>query len=104
MHCFVRSVIAVSVCAALAISAQAQTARTPHPAATEEAESGPAVELDPYVVTGTRTAQRLSEVPVRTELVTRGELAPQHPRTLADAVEFITGVRVENNCQNCNFS
>ena len=43
-------------------------------------------------------------MPVRTELVTRGELAPQHPRTLADAVEFITGVRVENNCQNCNFS
>ena len=25
-------------------------------------------------------------------------------RTLADAVEYTTGVRVENNCQNCNFS
>jgi len=25
-------------------------------------------------------------------------------RTLADAVEFTTGIRTENNCQNCNFS
>jgi outer membrane receptor for ferrienterochelin and colicins len=25
-------------------------------------------------------------------------------RSLAEAMEFSTGVRVENNCQNCNFS
>jgi outer membrane receptor for ferrienterochelin and colicins len=56
------------------------------------------------VVTGTRTRRRLEDVPVRTELVTREDLEVRAPATLADAVEFTTGVRVENDCQNCNFS
>lgn len=56
------------------------------------------------VVTGTRTERRLSEVPVRTELVKREAIDRTEARTLADAVEFTTGVRVEANCQNCNFS
>ena len=56
------------------------------------------------VVTATRSERRLSEVPVRTELVDREEIEASGSRTLADAVEFTTGVRVENDCQNCNFS
>lgn len=60
--------------------------------------------MDNMVVTGTRTLQRVSDVPVRTEVVTERELAMIQPRTLADAVEFVPGLRVENNCQNCNFS
>ena len=56
------------------------------------------------VVTATRTSRRLGEVPVRTEVITRDRLTRAGALTLADAVEYTTGVRVENNCQNCNFS
>lgn len=56
------------------------------------------------VVTGTRSEKRLDEVPVRTELISRDAIEASGSRTLADAVEFTTGVRVENDCQNCNFS
>jgi outer membrane receptor for ferrienterochelin and colicins len=59
--------------------------------------------LDPLVVTGTRTEQRLSEVPVRTEVVDREQIERTQSNTLADALEWTTGVRVENNCYNCNF-
>lgn len=61
-------------------------------------------ELDDVVVTGTRTEKKLSEVPVRTELIQRMDIEETAARTLADACEFTPGVRVENNCQNCNFS
>jgi outer membrane receptor for ferrienterochelin and colicins len=56
------------------------------------------------VVTATRTSRRLDDVPIRTEVISRELMARSGARTLADAVEYTTGVRVENNCQNCNFS
>lgn len=56
------------------------------------------------VVTATGTSRRLDDVAVRTEVVRRDTIERLAARTLADAVEFTTGVRVENNCQNCNFS
>ena len=59
---------------------------------------------DHVVVTATRTGRRLDEVPVRTEVISRELMSRAGSRTLADAVEYTTGVRVENNCQNCNFS
>jgi outer membrane receptor for ferrienterochelin and colicins len=59
---------------------------------------------DETVVTATRTAQGLDNVPIRTELVGRKAIEASGARSLADAVEFTTGVRVESNCQNCNFS
>jgi len=61
------------------------------------------IELDPLVVTGTRSERRLSEVPVRTELVDREEIQKTQSRTVADAIEWTNGIRVENDCQNCNF-
>jgi outer membrane receptor for ferrienterochelin and colicins len=42
-------------------------------------------------------------VPVRTEIVDQGEIEKTQSRSLADAVEWTNGVRVENDCQNCNF-
>lgn len=63
-----------------------------------------AEKLDPLVVTGTRTAQRLSETPIRTELLTEADLRLAAPRNLADAIELLSGARVENNCQNCGTS
>src|SRR5687768_14051692 len=59
---------------------------------------------DQVVVTATRTGKRLDDVPIRTELVDREDIDRIGARTLADAMEFTTGVRVESNCQNCNFS
>ena len=56
------------------------------------------------VVTATRTRQGLDSVPVRTEVIRRADIEATSARSLADAIEFTTGVRVENNCQNCNFS
>jgi outer membrane receptor for ferrienterochelin and colicins len=56
------------------------------------------------VVTGTRTTKLLDSVPVRTEIISSRAIAASGARSLADAMEFTTGVRVENNCQNCNFS
>ena len=63
----------------------------------------PEIKAD-VVVTATRTSRRLDDVPVRTEVITRDLMSRAGSRTLADAVEYTTGVRVENNCQNCNFS
>lgn len=61
-------------------------------------------DLDPFVVTGTKTIHRLSESPVRTELLTPIDLELAATRNFADAIELIPGVRVENNCQNCGTS
>lgn len=64
----------------------------------------PAGLTDQVVVTATRTSRRLDDVPVRTEVIDTTLMRAIAARTLADAVEYTTGVRVESNCQNCNFS
>jgi outer membrane receptor for ferrienterochelin and colicins len=97
-----RLVLARSICA-LALSQGgsgtfAASAALPPPA------PGATIHLDPMVVTGTRTAQRLSETPIRTEVLGHGELRLSAPRCLADAMELLPGARVENNCQNCGTS
>lgn len=78
------------------------TARAPVPAPIAISLT-PRLKTD-VVVTATRTSRRLDDVPVRTEVISRDLIARSGARTLADAVEYTTGVRVENNCQNCNFS
>jgi outer membrane receptor for ferrienterochelin and colicins len=65
----------------------------------------PAVVTETVTVTSaTRTVKRLEEVPVRTEVVLPELIELSASRTLADAMEFTPGIRVENSCQNCNFS
>ena len=56
------------------------------------------------VVTGTRTAKRLADTPVHVQLISRESIQASASRTLADAIELTPGVRIESNCQNCNFS
>ncbi len=56
------------------------------------------------VVTGTRTVRRLVETPVHVQVISRDTIEASASRTLADAVELTPGVRIESNCQNCNFS
>lgn len=56
------------------------------------------------VVTGTRVPFELSNAPVRTEVIERKSIETRSARTFAEAIEYTTGLRVESNCQNCNFS
>lgn len=62
------------------------------------------LQLDDFVITGTRTLHRVSDSPVRTELLTADEIRAAGQCSLADTLEMVPGVRVENNCQNCGTS
>jgi len=65
----------------------------------------PAVlEMGAVVVTGTSTPHIIEDVPVRTEVIPRRIIERKQANNLAEALSFQTGVRVENNCQNCNFT
>ncbi len=61
-------------------------------------------EMGSVVVTGTGTPHILEDMPVRTEVITRIAIEQKNSMNLADALSFQTGIRVENNCSNCNFS
>jgi outer membrane receptor for ferrienterochelin and colicins len=56
------------------------------------------------VVTATRTPKLYAETPVRTEVITRREIEIKAATNLAEALYQTSGVRVENDCQNCNFT
>ncbi|MBN1272360.1 MAG: TonB-dependent receptor [Candidatus Aminicenantes bacterium] len=56
------------------------------------------------VVTATRTPKLYAEVPVKTEIITSREIDQKQATQLAESLSLTTGVRVENNCQNCNFT
>lgn len=56
------------------------------------------------VVTATRTQKLYAEVPVKTEVITHRDIEQKQAQNLADSLSLTTGVRVENKCQNCNFT
>jgi outer membrane receptor for ferrienterochelin and colicins len=101
------AVLSISLLTAMNLPAEHAGSAETETAAAAVAATGQAPreanELDPLVVTGTRSERRLSEVPVRTELISRQEIEKTNSQTIADAVEWTTGVLVENDCQNCNF-
>jgi outer membrane receptor for ferrienterochelin and colicins len=68
-----------------------------------ELENDP-IEMENVVVTGTRTAHYVKDVPVRTEVVTIRELENKNAATIYEALEGVPGIRVEQQCQYCNFS
>lgn len=89
------------ILAAAGLAGAALTGRTQ----TAPDAAGGVVEMDAMIVTtGTRTMHRLGDSPVRTELLTAGELGRAGARSLADSIELLPGCRVENNCQNCGTS
>lgn len=63
-----------------------------HAGAQEMGEGIESYRLDEVVITGTRTEKRLSEVPVRTEIVTREEIEKTHARDLKEALEDVPGL------------
>jgi outer membrane receptor for ferrienterochelin and colicins len=60
--------------------------------------------LNQIVVTGTRSEHFIKDVPVRTEVITSEEIANKNAVNLFQALEGTPGIRVENQCQYCNFT
>jgi len=62
------------------------------------------LEMGAVVVTGTSTPHLIADMPVRTEVIPRRLIERKQASNLAEALSFHTGIQVENNCQNCNFT
>lgn len=60
--------------------------------------------LNQVVVTGTRTQHYLKDVPIRTEVLTAKAITAKNAQNLYEALEGVPGIRVEQQCQFCNFS
>lgn len=60
--------------------------------------------LEEIVVTGTRTEHYLKNVPVRTEIISAKDIENKNASNLYQALEGTPGIRVENQCQYCNFT
>lgn len=61
-------------------------------------------DLQQVVVTGTRTSHYVKNVPIRTEVITAKALENKKAWNVFDALEGVPGIRVESQCQFCNFS
>jgi len=75
-------------------------------AADPTADNRRLVELDKVnvVSTATRSERLLSEVPIRTEVLRNEDITLRTAIDFSRAIELVNGLRVENNCQNCNTS
>lgn len=62
------------------------------------------LQLQQVVVTGTRTKHFIKDVPVRTEVITAKEIETKNANNLFEIMEGMPGIRVEQQCQFCNFS
>ncbi len=62
------------------------------------------LDLSQVVVTGTRTKHFVKNVPIRTEVVTSQALDVKNAKNMFEALEGVPGIRVEQQCQFCNFS
>jgi outer membrane receptor for ferrienterochelin and colicins len=62
------------------------------------------LQLEQVVVTGTRTEHYIKDVPVRTEVITAKEIESKNARNLYQVLEGMPGIRVEKQCQFCNFT
>ena len=60
------------------------------------------IQMNEIVVTGSGMPQLYEDRTVKTTVVNRKMIDSRKANNLADAIDFQTGVRVENNCQNCN--
>ncbi|MEM0517629.1 TonB-dependent receptor [Aequorivita flava] len=61
-------------------------------------------ELDQVVVTGTRTAKRRVDSPVIVNLINSETLEKVVATDLANGLRFQPGLRVETDCQTCNYT
>ena len=62
------------------------------------------VDVGQIVVTGTRTPRYMKDAPVFTEVVSKASIESKVARNIFEALEGESGVRVEQQCQACNFT
>ncbi len=60
--------------------------------------------LDEIVVTGTKTAKRKTDSPVIVNVVNSQTLQNVQACTLSEGLKFQPGLRVETDCQTCNYT
>ncbi len=60
--------------------------------------------LDEIVVTGTRTAKRITDSPVIVNLINSEELDQVVATDLSEGLRFQPGLRIEKDCQTCNYT
>jgi outer membrane receptor for ferrienterochelin and colicins len=60
--------------------------------------------INQVVVTGTRTQHYVKNVPIRTEVLTSQAMINKNAQNVFEALENTPGIRVEQQCQFCNFS
>lgn len=60
--------------------------------------------VNQVVVTGTRTQHYVKSVPIRTEVLTAKAITNKNAQNVFEALENTPGIRVEQQCQFCNFS
>lgn len=60
--------------------------------------------LNEVVVTGTRTAKRITDSPVIVNLINSKELDRVVAVNLSEGLKFQPGLRVETDCQTCNYT
>lgn len=60
--------------------------------------------LEQLVVTGTRTAHQVKDAPIRTEVITAKKIETNQSCNIYEALEGTPGIRVESQCQSCNFT
>ncbi len=62
------------------------------------------VETGQIVVTGTRTPRYVKDVPIFTEVVSKASIEDKSAQNIFEALEGESGIRVEQQCQGCNFA
>ncbi|NDV45549.1 TonB-dependent receptor [Paludibacter sp. 221] len=62
------------------------------------------LKLDEVIVTAGRTEQKRMEAPVMVNTISTKRLETTHSVVLGEGLNFCTGLRYENDCQNCGFS
>ena len=62
------------------------------------------LDLEQVVITATRSEHFIKDVPIRTEVITSKAIENKNAVNLYQALEGTPGVRVENQCQSCNFT
>ena len=60
--------------------------------------------LDEVVVTGDRSQKNRKESTVIVNILSPKQLEAINPVTVSDGLNYCSGLRVENNCQNCGFN
>ena len=63
----------------------------------DTSETDPAVELEPVVVTATRTPQRLKDTPVITNLITRAEIEATGAENIGEVLEHTAGIIIHRD-------